>query len=852
MFKTGLSICIPVFALAAIAATGAGKVKSAYGIKPGTREEVKKSILKKSQIADGVSFYHSNDRNIYSAYDWAMAGEKEGLNDAKNMILGILDAGEEADKQSRKMEISFFAREKFFKTIDILRRNGMFDPEMKAQVYRLLGRMSFAEERGPNNRAANFAIGALTAAEIFPDHPDVPKWKSYAESVWNDWFIPGDSYEPCYVAHNLPRLIALGIKLGKYQELKSEKLKKVYYRYRDHISPSGLAVTPGDGEPYDQISYVAALENVMKVCPDPTILWALKKAFLAGTIKSGPLPEPEFAGKYPQYAGMKEQIPDNTAQVQEVFPATYRQKDRLLLHSKRTPGKPFAMFYIQDDCNYLYHGGISDTRGDLTHYEADGVLLIAHRGRYEWPAWNNTFLLSEPDAQYPFRQTSGVHAFRTYASSANLRVARAYLPSENYLIKNRNNSAHFGFYEKKNPQGYMWGNPDAPAGKNDQLKLRTVRLKFALIPEAGEKSVGKIFPGRTWFGGYEYRNVCPSDVPVEVEISDLFIAGKKGKKVIVPFDRIDENIKFTFTAPDAKQKFPEVPLDKENYSIVTDPVSGKKSLRLKTFHGITNVEVKVNEDFDLTEDYSRIGLTWKYVTPIRNWVRVPIAIDINGSPVQNNLRLDRQQGGIITEAKAETRGEDSYGLVSYRSIWTHDSSWTREALLTNEGILLVLDRFQPGKAAAGKVGGPVWHLPSSPGCGPGNGAAAEWFDSSIRHDPPNTRSYTDKFGEGTRRLFIAFSSPRGSENGIQYQPKHWFSDDFAVYSKTGFEAGKEAVFLSVLIPHSAETSGASIAKNLKIKHDDGNFNIRYVFDKNKTINITMSGDGKWKVVRQQK
>lgn len=823
-------------------------VPASHGIKPAGRDAVKASILKKQNIADGVAFYHSNDRNIYAAYEWASSGEPERLNAAKEMICGILDADEDAKKNGLTLEISFFTREKFFKTIGILREKGMFDDGMKAQVYRLLSSMSFAEERGPNNRAANFAIGAVTAAKTFPDHPGVPQWMRYAEAVWNDWYGPGDTYEPCYVAHNLPRLITLGKLLGKTEELKGEKLKKTYYRYRDHVSPGGLAMTPGDGEPYDQTSYVKALEAVMEVCPDPTILWALKKTFLAGNIKSGPLPEEEFAKQYPQYASMTPEMPKNRSQVQELFPATYRQKDRILLHGERKDKTPFAMFYIQDDCNYLYHGGISDTRGDLTQYEADGVTLIAHRGRYDWPAWNNTFLVSESDAQYPFRQTTGVHSGRWYTSSANLRAARAYMPNANYPVKRRDASAHFGLADAKLPMGYMWGNPDAPAGKNDILHLEEVRLQFALLPTAGEKSVGKVFPGRTWFGGYEYRNVCPSDTPVEIEISDLFVAGDKGRKVLVPFDKITDAMSFSFTAPDASQKFPETALDKADCAVVTDPATGKKVLRLTTRFGITNLRVKLDETFDLTHDYNRIGLSYKYVTPVKNWVRVPIAIGINGSQVQNNLRLDRQQGGIMDDAMAENKGDDAYGKVSYRHIWTPDSKWTREALLTEEGILLVRDTFTPGADAAGLVGGPVWHLPSAPQCGPAAGATPEWFDASIVHDPPMARAYTDKFGENTKRLFISVTSPAGSENGIQYQPKHWGADDYAVFSKCGFSAGKSVSFLSVMIPHDNKTNGRDIAKALKIERKDGNEQVRFNF-RGKRLNITLGADGNWSVKR---
>lgn len=101
-----------------------------------------------------------------------------------------------------------------------------------------------------------------------------------------------------------------------------------------------------------------------------------------------------------------------------------------------------------------------------------------------------------------------------------------------------------------------------------------------------------------------------------------------------------------------------------------------------------------------------------------------------------------------------------------------------------------MDEFLPGKAADKLVAGPVWHVPSAPRCGNSDGATADWFDASLLHYPAQARAFTDKYGEGDKCLFIAFDAPAGSENGIQYQPKHWKNDDYAVYSKCPLEAGK--------------------------------------------------------------
>ena len=237
-----------------------------------TRSEARQEILRHTEIKDHVTFYHSNDKDIYVVYDLVSSGNKEKMLQGKTILLGILDAFESTRNQSRPLEVSFFAREKFFDSIRILKENKLMDAELRQLSESLVSQMSFCEERGPNNRAANYAMGALAAARLFPKHKDAKLWKAYAEAVWNDWYEPGDSYEPAYVAHNIPRLIALGVKLGKQKELKGDKLKQVYYKFRNHVSSSGLVCSTGDGEPYDQESYVKAFDAIMEVCPDPTIL----------------------------------------------------------------------------------------------------------------------------------------------------------------------------------------------------------------------------------------------------------------------------------------------------------------------------------------------------------------------------------------------------------------------------------------------------------------------------------------------------------------------------------------------------------------------------------------------------
>lgn len=59
-----------------------------------TRSEARQEILRHTEIKDHVTFYHSNDKDIYVVYDLISSGNKEKMLQGKTILLGILDAFE--------------------------------------------------------------------------------------------------------------------------------------------------------------------------------------------------------------------------------------------------------------------------------------------------------------------------------------------------------------------------------------------------------------------------------------------------------------------------------------------------------------------------------------------------------------------------------------------------------------------------------------------------------------------------------------------------------------------------------------------------------------------------------------
>lgn len=110
-----------------------------------TRSEARQEILRHTEIKDHVTFYHSNDKDIYVVYDLISSGNKEKMLQGKTILLGILDAFESTRNQSRPLEVSFFAREKFFDSIRILKENKLMDAELRQLSESLVSQMSFAK-----------------------------------------------------------------------------------------------------------------------------------------------------------------------------------------------------------------------------------------------------------------------------------------------------------------------------------------------------------------------------------------------------------------------------------------------------------------------------------------------------------------------------------------------------------------------------------------------------------------------------------------------------------------------------------------------------------------------------------
>ncbi|CAG7625226.1 hypothetical protein ACFQI7_03405 [Paenibacillus allorhizosphaerae] len=712
----------------------------------------------------------------------------------------------------------FFSQGFYFQLLNQLKRSGAVDAELNKAAASLAQDVLTPAERDANNRSFFFAIAQALASRLFPNLPEAGTWNLYAEAVWSDWYDPGDCYEPGYVAHNIKQVIELGLILGKEAELRSDKAVAAFRRYREHISPSGLAVQPGDGG--SQTAYVDALALMAEITGDGTFLWAAQQAFLAGgyggyyNAEGGRLPAAESEQacrrKFEKLRalGIEPAMPPLAGGIQHMYPRTYRIADRLIMNASMEKGKPYAAFYLNDRAETLHHAH-EDNRGDLYHYEVDGVMYLYRSGWHKWAGQANTFVVEDAAAEFPFCYSSGLQRNRWYKASSNMRMLRDYMGSERYeqLYASPESFRHTGapvrgdasmkplphfFKDRQSPYGVFLSNPEGMAGKNEVLTIQDVTISVNTFIRGGEHRFPSSIP---WYR--EYREAAPADGPVELLLTRIHVGGPKGLHHLINLETFPEGIEVVFYE-DGKKGTPEErrTLSPEEISglisIVHDERTGTKALKVVCPPGRIDLTwTRLDHTVHLTEEYQRIGFDYLYLSDVRAFLRTPIRIMVNGMTCRS-LYTDHQQGGILRESVSQTQGQDSFGSMRYEGVYTHDSHWMRQTLLTEEGYLLVVDRFMPGPEADGMAGGPVWQLPRLDEQG------LFWFDMTAD-------------AKRDRKLMVYFHPQRGRQYGVQFQPKLWQDKAYAVYDKALFEAGREETFVSVIVPHDADVSGVAVS-----------------------------------------
>ncbi|MDR0901294.1 MAG: hypothetical protein LBM92_00795 [Opitutaceae bacterium] len=717
----------------------------------------------------------------------------------------------------------FFVWRYLFATAQTLAGRGELPADVRAGIEPVAVENVRPRERAPNNRSFHFALGAIYAAKLFPAAPGAAVWNAYANAVFDDWLLLGDAYEPGYITPWFPPLLELGLALGRVEDLRGPVARAMYARLRDHVSASGLACTPGDpGDGADQGAYIEGLARAAEITGDGSLLGAAQRALRATPPSRKGFARLERFVKHASAklaaAGVKPSPARPLAEIQPLFALTTPAPDRLLLSNPGAPARPYAGFYAMDRTE-THHHGHEDTRGEVYHYEADGVMLLRRPGWIKWAGCANTFVVADETAQFPFATTRGIAPGRWLAGSAYVTPIRDIVdtPAWKRLGGEPAEYTQQAMSDTAAGLGYSWINMSSYSGAHDTVELRKIVLRFLAIPEkemreaeaAASHSLGTLSfdPAMAWYR--EYRPVAPAglDGTLEFAVSDFRLAGMDGSRMIADFNTIPEDMAVVHFAPGTRGKpgrvvprsewekwltlVPAARPEKRGPAGCAAAAAPRNVLRVVCPPGRLDLVFTPKPGaVDIAKKFPRIELDYQVRTPDATLLRLPVALEINDLHPRS-IYLDAQQGGRLVASAATQRDGDSFGALSYENVYAAGALWTRRVVLTREGVMLVVDEYTADKRQSGMVGGPVWQLAAPPVSG------LNWFSAPSESDP-------------AKSLLVWFHPQAGVEDGSQFQPKLMGDQNYAVFAKGLLPPGGARRFVTVLVPHDTATPPVEI------------------------------------------
>ncbi len=193
---------------------------------------------------------------------------------------------------------------------------------------------------------------------------------------------------------------------------------------------------------------------------------------------------------------------------------------------------------------------------------------------------------------------------------------------------------------------------------------------------------------------------------------------------------------------------------------------------------------------------------------------------------------------LVAEANEDG---DAFGRFAFDDYYGEGSRWTRRAVLTKEGYLVIADEYRPGKGLGGDYrSGPVWHL--APNAETKDGPTERnWFDA-----PAIDHAW---WKQEPMRVMLYFHDGGKLEFG-QLRQSHSQDVDANVttFASRPVAGGKTERFLSVFVPYAAgKLKVEELAESIKtsIEEVDGTFRARVG-----ETGITIGKDTSWSVSRE--
>lgn len=167
-----------------------------------------------------------------------------------------------------------------------LRRAGLITPEDETWIRRLLltlRQYQFAWRpkdglwRGSHHRSQAQGIAHALAAAWYPDEPDAPKWKAYAEQVWRDWWDFRDVgiNDTGYFFSSFGNILRCAELLGRTEVFTDPQARQIFERILFELTPDGAGVPYGASGGYHSAAgtRILALELAARYTRDGRYRW---------------------------------------------------------------------------------------------------------------------------------------------------------------------------------------------------------------------------------------------------------------------------------------------------------------------------------------------------------------------------------------------------------------------------------------------------------------------------------------------------------------------------------------------------------------------------------------------------
>ena len=187
--------------------------------------------------------------------------------------------------------------------------------------------------------------------------------------------------------------------------------------------------------------------------------------------------------------------------------------------------------------------------------------------------------------------------------------------------------------------------------------------------------------------------------------------------------------------------------------------------------------------------------------------------------------------------RAENKGDDSFGQFTYRNFYGARSRWTRQTVLTAEGVMVVRDEYEPCRDVDGYQASPCWLLMAEGEIG---AEGRNWFDA-----PARDHAWWQK---QKKRVLLYLHPGKGLSIG---QVAHRASQDIGgathnAFARAVVRAGEPQVWLSVLVPFNEGRDAAAVARKIRTSVDEKGSAAATVG----RLKVTIGEDGAWSVKRQ--